>query len=230
VKLVGIVQARTGSTRLPGKVLMDIAGSPMVVHVLRRVKAVTGLEEVVLATTKDVRDDPLVEIAAAEGVRPFRGSERDLVARYRDAAEEAGAEGVVRITADCPLVDPGVVDLVISELVGHRDSCDIASNAIRRTFPKGLDAEAFFLDTLLRIDRLARSPASREHLLRFACVERPDLFEMRSVEIEEDHSQLNWSVDTKEDLARVREIYERLDLASQMPDWREVLASTTPSS
>jgi spore coat polysaccharide biosynthesis protein SpsF len=145
------------------------------------------------------------------------------------AAAEAKPDVAVRITADCPLIDPEVVDLVVSELLTHKDEYDYASNVIRRTYPRGLDVEALLFDTLVHIERLAASDAAREHVTWFAYKERPDLFRALSVELsEEDHSELNWSVDTEEDLKNVREIFERLGLSDRSVSWRDILLETQP--
>src|SRR5262249_13108735 len=153
-KTVAIVQARTGSTRLPGKVLAQVGTRPMLAQQLRRLRDAVTLDEIVVATTTESRDDPVAEIAEAEDVRCFRGSESDVLGRYVGAARASGAEIVVRLTADCPLIDPGVVDRVTGLLVNGAGEYDYASNVVRRTFPQGLDAEALFVDTLERVDRL----------------------------------------------------------------------------
>lgn len=212
------------SSRLPGKVLMDVAGMPLVGHTLRRLGAAQRVDEVVLATTDGATDDPLVAFAESEGVRCHRGSEHDVLRRVRDAAAAAQADVVVRITGDCPLLEPGVVDDVVNALTADPSACDYASNVMRRTYPKGLDAEALWMDTLLRIDRLATSGIAREHVTWLAYAERPELFLLRSVEFGEDHSDRNWSVDTEEDLARVRTLATPLAAGEALPQWTELLA------
>lgn len=216
-----MVQARMASTRLPGKVMMDVAGMPLVAHTLRRLAAAERVDRIVLATSDGALDDPLVVLAEAEGVACHRGSEADVLRRVHDAAAEAGADVVVRITGDCPLLDPGVVDRVVDELLAG--GCDYASNVLRRTYPKGLDAEALWRDTLERLERLATSPDSREHVTWFAYQERPDLFLLRSVELDEDHSQVNWSVDTEEDFQRVSALAEPLERGERPAPWDELL-------
>src|SRR5689334_12000440 len=176
------------STRLPGKVLMEVAGIPLVAHTLRRLAACERVDRVLLATTDRSIDDPLVALAQDEGVACSRGSESDVLGRVRDAAADADADVVVRITGDCPLLDPAVVDRVVDELLAS--GCDYASNVVRRTYPKGLDAEALWRDTLERLNRLATSDAAREHVTWFAYQERPDLFLLKSVELDEDHSDI----------------------------------------
>jgi spore coat polysaccharide biosynthesis protein SpsF len=224
MKVVAVVQARAGSTRLPGKVLMDVAGRPMLVQILRRVAAASRVDEVVLATSDLERDDPVAEVAASEGFSVFRGSEQDVLARFAGAARAANADVVVRITGDCPLIAPEVIDEVVARLV--EDGADYASNVLERTFPKGLDTEALTREALERIDELGTSPEAREHVTWFAYRERPDLFRLVSVEHDEDHSGIDWSVDTEEDLQRVRELYERFGLADRVRPWAELLDRT----
>lgn len=221
---VAVVQARTGSQRLPGKVLMDLDGRPLIERVLTRAASAASVDEVVLATTDRDEDDALVEIADGLGLRWHRGSEHDVLARFRGAAREAGADAVVRITGDCPLVDPEVIDAVAGELTSDA-VCDLASNVLRRTFPKGLDAEALYADVLERAHRMGTSPEAREHVTWFVYRERPELFVLRSVEHSADRSALDWSVDTAEDLEHVRALWARHDLSHRRPPWTELADS-----
>lgn len=224
MKTVIIIQTRMTSTRLPGKVLMDLAGRPMLAQQLRRVKACREADEIVVATTTNRTDDPVVAAAEKAGVRWFRGSEDDVLGRYAEAARESKADVVVRITSDCPLIDPQVSDRVIAELKAHAGECDYAHNIDPRTFPRGLDTEVFFRDTLERLDRLSHSQAAREHVTHFLLEERPELFVTRAVADREDNSDLRWTVDTAEDLAMVREVYAGLGLGDRLASYPEVLA------
>lgn len=223
MKKVAIVQARMTSTRLPGKVLMDLGGRPMLARQLDRLKACEMLDEIVVATTTNGTDNPVVDLCRGRGVRFFRGSEHDVLGRYVGAAREAAADVVVRITADCPLIDPQITDRVISELVNNSSACDYASNARRRTFPRGLDVEALFLDALLRVDRLATSEAAREHVTLFPTYERPELFLCRDVVDDADHSDLRWTVDTQTDMELVRMIFDGLEMAGRTVFYPEIL-------
>ena len=224
MKRVIAVQARVTSTRLPGKVMADIAGRPMLAQQLRRLKQCSMADEIVIATTPALTDEPIVELAKREGVQCFRGSEDDVLSRIVGAARQTQADVVVRITADCPLIDPQVADQVIAELVNLPADCDYASNVLQRTYPRGLDTEALFVDTLVRMDRLARSRASREHVTVFLRLERPDLFLCRSVMDHEDNSDLRWTVDTAEDLEFVRALYGALDLSTRPVPYPEMIA------
>lgn len=224
MRRVIVVQARTGSTRLPGKVLMDVAGRPMLAQQLKRLRRCRYADEIVVATTRKDEDTPVVAVAESAGARWFRGSEQDVLARYLGAAREARADIVVRITADCPLIDPEVTDTVIAELESHADACDYASNVMPRTFPQGLDSEALFLDTLERIHRLTSSGPEREHVTLFLRREGRHLFLTRSVVDLEDNSDWRWTVDTADDLALIRRLYGDLELSARVVPYREVLA------
>ena len=223
MKRVIIVQARMTSTRLPGKVLMNLAGRPMLAQQLRRLKKCQRADEVVVATTTNTTDDPVVALADSEGIRWFRGSEQDVLSRYLGAARESKADIVVRITADCPLIDPKQTDRVIHELESHATECDYAANTIERTFPRGMDTEALFGDTLERLDRLGHSQPAREHVTFFLLEERPDLFLIRSVTDTEDNADLRWTVDTMEDMTMVRRIYQELSLNERWLPYASVL-------
>jgi spore coat polysaccharide biosynthesis protein SpsF len=147
-----------------------------------------------------------------------------VLSRYVGAARVAAADVVVRVTADCPLIDPALVDRVIEELVVHQADCDYASNVIQRTYPRGLDTEAFFWDTLLRLDRLGTSPAAREHVTIALRAERPALFLRRDITDEQDNSDLRWTVDTPQDMELVRRLYTALDLGARVAPYAEILA------
>jgi spore coat polysaccharide biosynthesis protein SpsF len=224
MKRVIIVQARITSTRLPGKVLMDVAGKPMLVQQIGRLKQCVLADEIVIATTTNSADNPLVDLARQEGVGWFRGDEHDVLSRFVGAARQTRADVIVRVTADCPLIDPQVSDQVIGELLTHTSECDYASNVLQRTYPRGLDVEAFFLDTLLRMNRLAQFSQAREHVTVFLRSERPELFLCRSVEDEENNADLRWTVDNAADLDLVRTLYHTLDLAVHPLSYHEVVA------
>jgi spore coat polysaccharide biosynthesis protein SpsF len=223
VKRVAIIQARTGSVRLPGKVLADLAGQPMLAHVVRRVSLARSIDQVAIATTELAADDAIVEMAESLGIAAFRGSETDVLARYVGAARQFKADVVVRLTADCPLLDPGVIDRVVNALCAKADQTDYVSNVIDRTYPRGLDAEALFADVLERIDRRARSAAAREHVTYYLRSEHPELFSLRSIVDVDDNSDLRWTVDEPADLELVRSIFKELELATADRPYREVL-------
>jgi spore coat polysaccharide biosynthesis protein SpsF len=221
MRRVLIVQARMTSTRLPGKVVEDLAGRPMLARQLDRLRACRNADDIVVATTSNAADDPLVALADAAGARWFRGSEHDVLARYAGAAREAGADVVVRVTSDCPLIDPDEVDVVIAAL---EPGVDYAANIIERRLPQGLDTEALWRDVLERMDRSATSVPAREHVTWFCREERPELFVNRSVVRPYDAADLRWTVDTPDDLALVRRLYAELGLAERPRPFAEILA------
>ena len=196
----------------------------MLAQQIRRLKRCREADEIVIATTTNASDDPIITVAEREGVRWFRGSEHDVLSRYVGAAHEARAEVVARITADCPLIDPEQTDAVITAIAKKKNEYDYASNCLHRTFPRGLDAEAFFMDTLERTNRMAGSSAAREHVTYFIYNERPDLFSLLSITDDEDNSDLRWTVDTPSDFKLVTKIYEQLDLTAQVVSYRDVLS------
>lgn len=225
-----IVQARMGSTRLPGKVLAPVLGRPLLEYQLERLGRSTLASSILVATTVGSRDDAIVGLCRRLGVAAFRGDETDVLRRYMQAATLADADVVVRSTADCPLIDPSVVDEVIGRLLASK--CDYASNTLTRTFPRGLDVEAMTRTALEAAHRDAVDPADREHVTRFL-YRHPERFRLCSVERAQDLSSERWTVDTREDLELVRRILETLypgqpsfginevvALLDRHPDWR----------
>jgi spore coat polysaccharide biosynthesis protein SpsF len=223
MKIVAIVQARISSSRLPRKVMADIEGEPMLSHVLRRVAAAKSVDEVSVATTTNPSDDAIVAIARNAGHRWFRGDEHDVLSRYVGAAREASADVVVRITSDCPLIDPAVIDRVVDELASHAPECDYASNVTHRSFPRGLDVEAMFRDALDRTDRFAQARDEREHVTMAIYASRAAHFLRRDVVDAVDNSDLRWTVDYPVDLEVVRIVYRQLRLAERPLPFREVV-------
>lgn len=201
-----IIQARMGSTRMPGKVLMDVGGQPMLGRVIGRVRRVRGIDTVVVATSAAPADRAVVDHCAAVGIPCYAGSEDDVLDRYYQAATRYGLSAVVRITADCPLLDPEVVTQVVA-LLGS--VCDYAANVHPPTFPDGLDAEAFTMSTLATAWREATLPSEREHVTPYMW-KQPGRFRTRNLTAPADYSHLRWTVDDAFDLAYIREVYRRL--------------------
>jgi spore coat polysaccharide biosynthesis protein SpsF len=206
MKTAAIIQARMGSERLPGKVLQDIAGKPMIDRVVERVQACQSVDGVIVATSTSSTDDVLAQHCRGMGVHVVRGSENDVLSRYALAAEKYRCENVVRITSDCPLVDPGIVDQVVREVTenpGVQYACNFFPH---RLFPRGLDAEVVTAETLLQINAQANDPRHREHVT-LMIYEQASRFNIASVSNRLDHSHLRWTVDTEQDLMLVRKIY-----------------------
>jgi len=210
---VAVIQARMGSTRLPGKVLRDIGGRPMVMHVIERARRIDGVDEAVAAIPDLPEDDVLARALADRAVRLVRGPADDVLERYRLAALDAGADAVVRVTADCPLLSPAVASRVVSRFAAG--GCDYASNTRQRTYPRGMDVEVISREVLETAAREAVDPAEREHVTPFIW-RRPERFHLCSVHGDVDHSDLRLTVDTEADLAVVRAVHDALgDAESQ---------------
>ncbi len=220
MRTVAIIQAHMGSTRLPGKVLADIHGRTMIARVVERTRRSRRVEDVVLAATTHPQDAPLLEEATRLGVSVFRGSEQDVLDRYVRCAQESNADPVVRITSDCPLLDPELVDRVVDAF--RSSPCDYASNLLDRTYPQGLDVEVVSGQALERAWREAREPWERVHVTPYIN-RHPDRFRLVGVRAEADFSRFRWTVDTSEDLAFVREVYARMAPRTDF-GWKEVLA------
>ncbi|MFH1846196.1 MAG: glycosyltransferase family protein [Candidatus Omnitrophota bacterium] len=206
-KIVAIIQARMGSTRLQGKILMDIAGRPMLWQVVNRIRNCYMVDEIVVASTIESEDDAVEDFCGKNGINCFRGSEDDVLDRYYQAASINNADVVVRITADCPLIDPVTVDKVLAEYLSKCDEYDGASNVIERTYPRGLDTEVFSFPALAKIWAVAKKAHEREHVTVYF-YEHPEEFNMFSVKNNKDLSSFRWTVDEESDLTMVRKIFE----------------------
>lgn len=231
MRTVAIIQARMGSSRLPGKILRPMAGVPMLAHVVNRARQAATLDDVVLATTTEPADDVVEALCAARGWPCFRGSQDDVLDRYYQAARCFRADVVVRLTGDCPLIDPELIDQVVSTFRKHRP--DYASNVLPpRTYPRGLDTEVFSFAALECAWREDGNPAWREHVTPYLH-QSPDRFRLLRVPADDDYSHHRWTVDTAEDYAlavRIHEAFGRdnfgwrdiLDLANRHSEWGEM--------
>lgn len=224
--LVAIVQARMTSSRLPGKVLADICGKAALQRQIERIQQAKRVDKIMVATTTNASDDPIVELCGRLGVDVFRGDEADVLERFRGAAEAAGATAVVRLTADCPMIDPDVLDGVV-EL--FNEGCwDYVSNCNERTFPDGLDVEVFTRAALEEAAEKATAPFQREHVtpymrgmfLQYVSGE----FRIAQYTYPADFSHVRWTLDTVDDLERIRR------LIAQLPEdytWLQALSVAT---
>jgi len=207
VKLVAILQARCSSSRLPNKVMRPLLGVPMLMRQIERVKRSKLIHTLVVATSVDASDDGLAELCRGNGVDCFRGSLDDVLDRFYQAAVSYGATDVVRLTGDCPLADPEVIDRVIQAYLDA--GIDYAANGLEPTYPDGLDAEVFRFDALERAWREARLPSEREHVTPYIS-QHPELFAQLKVGQANDLSHLRWTVDNPEDLEFVTRVYAAL--------------------
>lgn len=204
MKTVAIIQARMASTRLPGKVLADVAGRPMLHFVVTRAQRAKNLDQVVVATSTEASDDLIAEFCATERIAVFRGNESDVLDRYRNAAERFAAGVVVRLTADCPLLDAEVIDKTVDFF--RRGDFDYASNTIEPTYPDGLDTEVFTRAALETAWRDARLKSEREHVTPYIH-KNPEMFRLGIARHTTDLSGARWTVDEPQDLEFVRAVY-----------------------
>jgi spore coat polysaccharide biosynthesis protein SpsF len=219
MRIVAIIQARMGSTRLPGKVLKDLAGETVLARVVARVRRCREIGQVVVATTREPEDEAIVDECRRLSVQVFRGEVHDVLDRYYQAAMEQKAEAIVRITSDCPLIEPEITDATIRGFLDSRP--DYASNVLERTYPRGLDTEIMTWDALSRSWREAKHPHQREHVTPYI-YENAGQFTLLSVKGDIDYSSHRWTLDQPEDLAFLRAVYERM--GDGRFSWRDVLA------
>jgi len=207
-RVVAIIQARTGSTRLPGKVLLDIAGKSMLFRDIERIRRSKKIDRVVIATTVKPADDRIADLCREYGCDCFRGSEDDVLDRYYQAARQFDAEAVVRITSDCPLIEPTVIDQIISKFLSLMPDIEYVSNIFPlRTYPRGLDTEVMSFSALERCWNEEKNPAYREHVTPYIH-HNPEKFRIEEVNNDVDLSLMRWTVDTPEDMAFVRRVFE----------------------
>ncbi|MCA1988869.1 MAG: glycosyltransferase family protein [Desulfarculus sp.] len=236
MKVVAIVQARMGSTRLPGKVLADLAGAPVLARCLDRLARATRLDQIVVATTTLEPDQALADWCQARGQVCFRGHPEDLLDRYYQAAQACAAQVVVRCTSDCPLIDPQVVDDVVGQFLERLPEVDYASSRLPRyTYPRGLDTEVMTLEALSRAWAQDRDPAWREHVTPYIYF-HPEQFRIHGAMcLDGDFSRYRLTVDTPEDLALMRLIFRQfghdrfswrqaVELLERNPEWAAINA------
>lgn len=206
-KITVMIQARTGSTRLSGKVLSQIEDKPMIWHVINRVKEIKFVEQIALITTKEKSDQTLLEIAENEKIIGFSGNTMDVLDRHYQCALRLSADPIIRITGDCPLIDPYIVEEMLKIFINH--DYDYISNIHPPTYPDGLDTEIFSFKTLQQCHKNAKLPSEREHVTPFIS-KNPDKFKLFNFENKENLSKNRWTVDEKEDLKFVKLIYEKM--------------------
>jgi spore coat polysaccharide biosynthesis protein SpsF len=205
--ILGVLQARVSSSRLPGKVLLDLHGAPMIVRQIERVRRARLLDQLVVATSTSPEDDVLAAMCKEQGIACVRGSLCDVLSRVVLAARAYNPDWVVRITGDCPLADPAVIDAVIGFAIEQK--ADYASNAVQPTYPDGLDVEVVRMSVLEQAAAEAKLTSEREHVTPFIH-KRPDRFRVSHFQGATDLSGLRWTVDEVEDLEFVRAVYAAL--------------------
>ncbi len=220
MKTVAIIQARMGSTRLPGKVLLDLAGETVLQRVVQRSRRSKLVHDIIIATTTQVEDDVLENECKRLGVQCFHGSKDDVLDRYYHAARSSAADIIVRITADCPFVDPELIDETIALL--RREEADYSATDVPATIPRGTDVEAFTFPVLERGWLESSQPHEREHVTPYF-YQHPELFRLATLKSELDCQKYRWTLDTPDDLTLLREIAREFK-GNCTFTWREIVA------
>jgi len=206
-KIAIIIQARVGSTRLPNKVLKDLAGKPVLWHVVDRLKHSKLITDIIIATTILPEDDAIQKFCEENNVKFSRGSSENVLSRYYEAAKKFNADVIIRITSDCPVIDPVLLDEMIE--VYLQGGADYLSNSITRTFPRGLDAEIFSFKVLEKAYTESSLQYELEHVTPYI-YQHTELFSLKNFAGEKDYSFHRWTLDTDEDYLLIKEIYNAL--------------------
>ncbi|WP_339179798.1 glycosyltransferase family protein [Oceanobacillus sp. FSL W7-1293] len=233
MKILAIIQARMGSTRLPGKVLKKILDKPLLEYQIERLRKCQTLDQIVIATTTKVADKPLVDFCQSLGVSYYRGSEEDVLSRYYEAATLYDGDVIVRLTSDCPIIDPEVVDKVVTSYLNN-PVYDYVSNTLERSYPRGLDTSLITYSSLKEAYHKADDNLDREHVTRYI-YNRPNEYDLLNISNDKNASHHRWTVDTNEDFRLITKIIESLypvnpdfvladmlHLLNENPDWVKI--------
>lgn len=207
MKILAVIQARCGSTRLPDKVLLPLEGRTVLEHVINRVKNSKKISDLIVATTTLKKDLKIVKLCETLKVKVFCGSENDVLDRFYFAAKPYSPKHIVRITADCPLIDSKIIDEVIEKHL--KTNADYTSNVIEETYPDGEDVEVFTFKALRTAFNESVLPSEREHVTPYI-KKHPELFKLVSVKHKKDLSKKRWTLDNAEDYEFIKKIYEKL--------------------
>jgi spore coat polysaccharide biosynthesis protein SpsF len=204
IRTLAVLQARMSSSRLPGKVMMEINGLPMIYWQIQRVLKAVSVDKLVVATSVDPTDDTLAKFLEDHSVSVYRGSLDNVFSRYLEVAIQHKYDAIIRLTADCPLVMPELIDEMVSEF--YRKDADYLSNTIEPTYPDGLDIEIIKNGALEKLATFELGPKELEHVT-YGIYQRPDIFKLLKFQNETDQSLARWTVDYQADLDFVREIF-----------------------
>lgn len=215
-KIVATIEARMTSSRLPGKVLMDFCGKPDLQHIIERLRRSKYVDEVVVATTVNKEDDPVIELCNTLDCRYFRGSEEDVLQRVLDAAKSVNADILVEITGDCPVIDWRHVDFLVEQF--FKGNYDYAANILERTFPRGFDTQVYPVKVLEKVNELTKDPTDHEHVSLYI-YRHPEIFKLYNWVAPKEvyHPEFEITLDTREDYELIKTIYE--ELYEEKPDF-----------
>lgn len=231
MNVVAIIQARMGSSRLPGKVLQDLAGQPMLARVFHRASRADTLDRVVIATSTAKQDDAIETMCNTHSWPIFRGNEDDVLDRYYQAAQHYKADIIVRITADCPLIEPRIIDSLVDPICTH--PLDYVNNRLPPiSFPRGMEMDVMTCKTLQSVWKKDKNPKWREHVTPYI-YNHPECYRIHTVRNDQNHAHLRWTVDAPEDLIFVRKIYDHfqtdtftyqdiLNVLDAHPEWLDI--------
>lgn len=220
MRAIAIIQARMGSTRLPGKVMKKLGDKTVLEHVIRRVSNVPELDGVVVATTTLEMDDVIAQEAQTCGAKVYRGEEHDVLGRFYGAAINEQADVIVRITSDCPFIDSGIISRLLQ--IYQSRQYDYVSNTLERSFPRGLDAEVFSFESLEMAYQFAHESSLREHVTPYIYMNK-DRFALYSYTHETDCSRYRWTLDTDEDWQLIEKMYSCLYDPEAIFKWQDAL-------
>lgn len=218
--IIAVVQARSGSTRLPGKVLLKLAGKSVLEHIVARASKSRYIKEVIVATTILKEDLMIVKLCSLKGIRVYCGSENDVLDRYYQVGRLYGADHIVRITADCPLIDPSVIDKVAEFHL--KSKADYTANVVQYSYPDGEDTEIFTFATLKKAWKKGILSSEREHVTPYI-LKHPELFHIEGVKLMHDLSGKRWTLDNREDYMFIRAIYKKLYKKNNIFGMKEIL-------
>lgn len=211
--VVIILQARMESKRLPKKVMKCILKKTLLEHLLERLIKVSNVQKIVVATTKDPKDNAIAHYCSTKEISVFRGSSNNVLKRYFMAAKAYNADVIVRLTADCPLIDPHIIEQVVQTFLQNSEQFDYVSNTLKRSYPRGMDTEVFSFKALEKTYREAKEEYDQEHVTSFI-YNNPKIFRTTNVSYHRDLSFHRWTVDTIEDFMLIKNILESLTKAS----------------
>ncbi|MDD2889009.1 MAG: glycosyltransferase family protein [bacterium] len=217
--ITAIIQARVGSTRLPGKVFLELEGKKVLEHIIERVKSSKFIEDIVVATTVSKKDLEIVKFCSSIGISVYCGSEEDVLDRYYQTARLFKMKHIVRITSDCPLMDPKVIDKVLN--LHLRKKSDYTSNTLEETYPDGQDVEIFTFEALKIAWMNAKLPSEREHVTPY--IRKNSKFKKSNLKCNKDYSNKRWTLDNPEDYEFIKKVYENLYNKRKLFGMKEVL-------
>ncbi|PEF21891.1 cytidylyltransferase domain-containing protein [Bacillus pseudomycoides] len=209
MKVAAIIQARMGSTRLPGKIMKKVLDKTLLEYQIERVKRAKTINQIIVATTTNQNDNPIIELCEQLSVPYYRGSADDVLSRYYEAATQFSVDVVVRLTSDCPVIDPDIIDKIVNCYLEHQNKYDYVSNTLIRTYPRGIDTEVMPYRILKQTYEEANQPSYREHVTAYI-YNTPKTFKLFNVQNHLDESKHRWTVDTKEDFIFIKKIITKL--------------------